>query len=100
MTVILAETVAIDGGVLLLVLVVFMVMVATWCGLVALGCFWARRAGLGSRPALAGWMVVVVAQTVPLAIEPTPLLLIPVAAAGIQTMLYILARRQAEADVQ
>lgn len=93
-----AETVAIDGGVLLLVLVVFMVMVVIWCGLVALGCFWARRAGLGSRPALAGWMVVVVAQTVPLAIEVTPLLLIPVAAVVIQTLLYIRARGQAEAD--
>ncbi len=90
----LAETVSIDGGVLLLGLLILLAMVALWCALVVLGCRLARRAGQGSRPALAGWVVVAVVEVLPLVTDFSPVLLLAAAVLGVQGWFY----RRGKAD--
>jgi hypothetical protein len=93
----LAEAVSIDGGVLLLILVVFVLLFVLWCALVTLGCRWARRAGQGSRRALAGWAVVAVLEVLPFIFDLTPLLLVPLGVLALQARLFIRAKAEATA---
>jgi hypothetical protein len=92
---VLAETVSIDGGVLLVALVVFGLMVALWCGLVLIGCRWAREAGHGSGRALVGWVVVAVLEVLPLVAGFSPVLMVGLAALAVQGWLYLQARAEA-----
>jgi hypothetical protein len=87
-----AEAVSIDGGVLLAVLVVFLVLLGTWVGLVVLGCRLARQAGEGSALAPLGWAVVAIVQTLPLTVGDTGLLLLALAILGLQVSIYLHAR--------
>lgn len=90
----LAEAVSIDGGLLLVILFVFLLMVGLWCVVVALGCRWAKQAGQGSRGALAGWAVVAVLEVVPLALGFTPLLVLAAVVLAFQGWLYARARAE------
>ena len=53
----LAETVSIDGGTLLLILAAFLVVAALSIAVVVFGFLLAPRAGRGSRQALGWWIV-------------------------------------------
>ncbi len=50
----LAEAVSIDGGTLVLILVLFFAFVGVTVGLAVLGCVWAYRAGKGSASSRTG----------------------------------------------
>ncbi len=91
----LAEAVSIDGGLLVVILIVLFVVAAAWCALVVVGCVCARRAGRGSRAALAVWAVVAVAQTLPLLIGFTGLAVAPIMALVLQAGFYLWARADA-----
>ena len=58
----LAEAVSLDGGALLVVFVVGLVVLVALAGLVALGFVLAPKAAEGSRGALAGWIAVLAAE--------------------------------------
>lgn len=60
----LAEAVSINGGALVIVLVILVLLGALAIAAMVLGCVWATRAGRGSRRALAGWLVVAVLEAV------------------------------------
>ena len=55
----LAEAVSLDGGTLLLILIVGLVVLAVTLAVVVFGFVLAPRAGRGSRRALAWWVVIV-----------------------------------------
>lgn len=55
----LAETVSIDGGTLVLILVMLLALLALAVGLVVLGFVLAPRAGRGSKRAFVWWVVIV-----------------------------------------
>ena len=59
---IVGEGPQIDGGVLVIILVVFLLFVAAVIGVVVLGCVWARRAGHGSQLARTGLVCVAVLE--------------------------------------
>jgi len=59
---VLAETVSLDGGALLLGLVIVVLVLAALVGLVTLGFVLADKAGRGSRRALVGWVAVLVVE--------------------------------------
>lgn len=60
----LAESVQISGGALLLILAVFLAVIAASVAVVVLGFVWARRAAAGSRSAMVGFVAVVGAEVV------------------------------------
>jgi hypothetical protein len=93
---VIAEAVSIDGGVLLAVLVVFLVLLGLWLGLVALGCWFAKQAGEGSAPAPVGWALVAVAQTAPLTLGDAQWLLLALAILVVQATFYLVARGATE----
>lgn len=94
---ILAETVSIDGGALLLILVVLLVLAALWCALMVLGCVWAVRAGRGSRRALTGWVIVSVLEVLPALGGLGTILAVPGLAFLVQVGLYAWARNGVDA---
>jgi hypothetical protein len=59
----LAETVSIDGGTLLLILAALVLVVALSIAIVVFGFVLAPRAGRGSQPALGWWIVIVALET-------------------------------------
>lgn len=93
---ILAEAISIDGGLLFLILVVLVVMLVVALVVGIGGCIWAWRAGCGSRPALAGWIIcasleglAALAFLPPLVVgEPSAAVLVPLAALGLQVVLF------------
>jgi hypothetical protein len=93
---VIAEAVSIDGGVLLAVLVVFLVLVGLWLGLVALGCWFAKQAGGRSAPAPVGWALVAIAQTAPLTFGDVEWLLLALAILVVQGTFYLVARAATE----
>ena len=58
----LAETVQIDGGVLLVVLAILAAIAALALATVVLGFVWAARSARGSRQATRGWAAVLVLE--------------------------------------
>lgn len=92
---ILAETVSIDGNLLLLLLAVFLATVALWCFLAIRGFFWAKQAGRGSQRALVWWVVSCVAIVLPL--SPSPLVLVPLVLVGLQVRTYRRAKAEGPA---
>lgn len=95
----LAETPTFTSGEMLLILLVLVGVVAVAVTTFALGCFWARRAGRGSKPALVGWLVVASLEV--LFLLPTlPGVLrgelfvtaVPLGALACQVALYLTAR--------
>ena len=59
----LAETVSIDGGTLLLILAALLVVAALSIAVVVFGFLLAPRAGRGSRQALGWWIVMLALET-------------------------------------
>ena len=59
----LAETVSIDGGTLLLILVALVLVVALSIAIVVFGFVLAPRAGRGSQRAMGWWMVIIVLES-------------------------------------
>lgn len=88
----LAESVSIDGGTLLLILAAMAAMVVAWCALVYAGFRLARSAGEGSGRALAAWVVVAVLHSLPLLIPPTPWALVAVGLVALQYRRFQRAR--------
>ena len=96
------ESPQIDGGLLVIILVIFVLACAAVIGVVVAGCVWAGRAGRGSRRARAGWAAVAVLEgivvlegLVELASgrgEPITVI-VAGGALGLQALLYTRARR-------
>ena len=59
---ILAETVSLDGGLLAILLAIFIAVVVLTIAAIVLGAIWARRAGRGSSLAAVGFGVVATAE--------------------------------------
>jgi hypothetical protein len=59
---VLAETVSLDGGALLIGLVIALLALAVLAAVVTLGFVLAPRAARGSRAAIAGWVVVLAVE--------------------------------------
>jgi hypothetical protein len=59
---IVGEGPQIDGGVLVVILVIFLLFVAAVIGVVVAGCVWAARAGRGSERARTGWACVALVE--------------------------------------
>lgn len=95
---ILAETVSLDGGALLVILVIFLAVLAAWCAVMVLGCVWAVRAGRGSRLALAGWGVVALIELLPAAGALGSILALPALVFVLQVGLYFWAKSQAQSS--
>ena len=99
----LAETVSIDGGALLLILVALLVVVGLAIGLVVLGFVLAPRAGRGSQRALVWWVVIVAlellyavgAVAAVFAGDFSPLVLLPPAIIACQAAMFLQARKDA-----
>ena len=95
---ILAESVSLDGGALLVILVIFLALMAVWCAVMVLGCVWAVRAGRGSRLALAGWAVVALIELLPAASAIGSILALPALVFVLQVGLYFWARSKGESS--
>lgn len=98
-----AETVQLDGGLLLLLLIFVLLFVAFLVAVVVFGFVWAARAGRGSQAALAGWIVTLViegllaAQAIFAAIQRLRLSPFPLTVAAIiagQAVVFSQARRR------
>ena len=61
---VLAETVQLDGSLLLVAIVALLVGLVLATAFVVLGFVWASSAGRGSRAALRGWLVLVAVEVV------------------------------------
>lgn len=98
---IVGEGPQIDGEVLVIILVVFLLFAAGVIGLVVAGCVWAGRAGRGSQRAKIGWLCVAVLEGAVMlgglvslltgGGEPYPAMAASIAL-GIQTLLYARAK--------
>ena len=105
---IVAEGPQIDGELLVIILVIFLLFAAAVIGLVVAGCVWAGRAGRGSKRARLGWfgvaaieVAVMVFGLVDLARgrgEPYSVMVASVAL-GIQTLLYARAKGRPHPEV-
>lgn len=99
---ILGETVSIDGGALVVILVILLAFLVATCALVVMAFVWARKAGRGSRPALVAWLAVAAVELV-LAATVVPSTIdgavnwwgvLAAAALGGQVLRYVRARRE------
>jgi lipopolysaccharide export LptBFGC system permease protein LptF len=99
----LAETVSIDGGTLLVILLVLLVFVALAIALVVFGFVLAPRAGRGSRNALGWWIAILIIESFYVLGSVAAILggdfsvigLAPVAIVAGQVALYLQARKEA-----
>lgn len=97
----LAEAISLDGGALLVALLIALAVLAAIAGVVVLGFVLAPRAARGSTAALAGWMAVLLAEGLVClasvaAIFRTGLslyLLVPPAIVAAQVLRFVDARR-------
>lgn len=87
---ILAETVSIDGGLLLLILGVFLVAVVAWCFAVAVGFRAAKAAGAGDRGAMRRLVLAGVFEVA--LVAWTPLVVVALVLLGLQVLQYRKAR--------
>ena len=83
---ILAETVSIDGGVLLAIMAVFIAAVVVWCFAVFAGFRAAKAAGNGDQRAMLRWVVASVVQVV--LVVWTPLVVVAAIVLGLQVYQY------------
>lgn len=88
--VILAETVAIDGNVLLLVMAVLIAVLALWIFSACIGFRYARAAGWGEDGAMRRWVVAGSLQV--LLVVYTPLVVVALVVLGLQVHQYRLAK--------
>lgn len=99
----LAETVSIDGGTLLLILAALVLIVALSIAIVVFGFVLAPRAGRGSQRAMGWWIVIVALETLYALGSVAALLsgdfslfvLLPPAIIAGQVALFLQARREA-----
>ena len=99
----LAETVSIDGGTLLLILAALVLVVAVSIAIVVFGFVLAPRAGRGSQRAMGWWIVIVALETLYALGSVAALLsgdfslfvLLPPAIIAGQVALFLQARREA-----
>jgi len=97
---VLAETIKLSGGEVLVILLVLIGMAVVAAAFLALGCVWAWRAGRGSQAALAGWIVCAVVEGLLLLQvigslfqgRPNFLGAVPAGALAAQVGLYLAAR--------
>ena len=87
---ILAETVSIDGGLLLLILGAFLAAVVAWCFAVAVGFRAARQAGAGEAGAMGRWVLAGVFQMG--LVAWSPLVVVALVLLGLQVLQYRKAR--------
>ena len=100
----LAETVSIDGGALLLILVVGLLILALAVAVVVFGFVLAPRAGRGESPALGWWVAIVALEglycvgslAAVLSGDFTPGILVPLVIVGAQVAIFLRARRDAD----
>lgn len=92
----LAETVSIDGGLLLLILGVLMGLVAVWVGAAIAGFRYAARAGRGENGAMGWWIVTLVLQGILSAVTLFSIGIVGVVLIGLQVVSFRRARRGAE----
>ena len=83
---ILAETVSIDGGVLLLILGVFLAGVVAWCFAVAVGFRAAKQAGAGDKSAMRRFVLAGIFEVA--LVAWTPLVVVALVLLGLQVMQY------------
>ena len=99
----LAETVSIDGGTLLVILAVLVVVVGLAIAVVVFGFVLAPRAGRGSQRALVWWAIIVALESLyalgavgaVLSGDFSVLTLLPAAIIACQVALYLQARKDA-----
>ncbi|MDQ6910367.1 MAG: hypothetical protein M3Z84_06230 [Actinomycetota bacterium] len=70
----LAESVSIDGGLLLVFLIIALVALVAFVAVAVGGCVLAYKAGSGSSGALGGWIAVVAVETTALFLSTASLL--------------------------
>jgi hypothetical protein len=99
---VVGETPQISGGVLVIILVVFLLFAAAVIGVVVAGCRWADRAGRGSEQARMRWFAVAVVEGgfvlrglvgLVTGTGGTFLLTVAAGALGLQSLLYTRAKR-------
>lgn len=97
----LAETIKLSGGEVLVVLLVLLGILAVVAAVVVLGCVWAWKAGRGSELALALWIVCASLEALallgaaPSLIKGNFFIVGPTGALGLQAALYFGARTSA-----
>lgn len=92
----LAETVSIDGGTLLLILGVLMAVFALWVGAVIAGFRYAARAGRGEDGAMAWWVASLLVQGIVAAVTLLSVGVVGVLLMGLQAAVFWQARRRAQ----
>lgn len=90
---ILGETVSIDGGVLLLILGVFLAVVVAWGFAVAVGFRAARQAGAGDKSAMRRLVLAGVFEVA--LVAWTPLVVVALVLLGLQVLQYRRAKNAA-----